>query len=221
MKTSTGTKTYPFDGEYLVAAKTAVVSPTQMNLLYIEVDNPVEISVPGYQASDLRVSINQGGSIKGGNGKYIVRPGKLTTKGNEAIITVSVIEDGKPMVMGAPKFRVKDVPLPVAKIPGARFKEGAFHITKSELNATGGIKAVLENFEFEGISFKVISFGMMGILKGENAEAESKGPRFTGDMNKIITNTKSGTKITLTNIKATRKGVPKPRDMGTITIFIK
>ena len=35
MKTETGTKIYPFEGEYLVAAKTAVVSPVNMNVLYL------------------------------------------------------------------------------------------------------------------------------------------------------------------------------------------
>ena len=44
MKTETGTKIYPFKGEYLVAAKTAVVSPVNMNVLYLEVDNPLKIS---------------------------------------------------------------------------------------------------------------------------------------------------------------------------------
>jgi hypothetical protein len=46
MKTETGTKTYPFKGSYLVANKTAVVSPVNMNILYLEVDNPLKISVP-------------------------------------------------------------------------------------------------------------------------------------------------------------------------------
>ena len=60
MKTSSGTKTYPFRGQYLVAAKTAVVSPTNMNILYLEVDNPLKISVPGYTAGKISAVINNG-----------------------------------------------------------------------------------------------------------------------------------------------------------------
>ena len=53
MKTESGTKTYPFKGSYLVANKTAVVSPVNMNILYLEVDNPLQISVPGFSAGDI------------------------------------------------------------------------------------------------------------------------------------------------------------------------
>ena len=222
MKTDNGIKMYPFKGEYLVASKSAVVSPTEMNLLYIEVDNPVEISVPGYQASDLKVKINQGGSIKGSKGKYIVRPGAVTKKGKEAIITVSVSKNGKTIVMGAKKFRVKDVPDPLPVIPGSRLKDGAFPIKKATLLAQGGIESKMPaDFAFKGIYYTVRSFGMIGILNGENAEAESKSPQFTPQMKKIIKNTKSGTKITITNIKAKRKGVNKLKELGNIVILIK
>ena len=60
MKTETGTKFYPFSGEYLVAAKTAVVSPVNMNILYLEVDNPLKISVPGYTAGEISAVITNG-----------------------------------------------------------------------------------------------------------------------------------------------------------------
>jgi hypothetical protein len=44
---------YPFEGGYQVAAKAVVVSPTKMNVLYIGVDNPMKISVPGVGAGDV------------------------------------------------------------------------------------------------------------------------------------------------------------------------
>jgi hypothetical protein len=37
MKTETGTKYYPFGGEYLVASKSVVVSPVNMNVFYLEI----------------------------------------------------------------------------------------------------------------------------------------------------------------------------------------
>ena len=58
MKTESGTKHYPFGGEYLVASKTVVVSPINMNVFYLEVDNPVKISVPGFAAADTGLHIN-------------------------------------------------------------------------------------------------------------------------------------------------------------------
>ena len=63
MKTETGTKTYPFKGSYLVANKTAVVSPVNMNILYLEVDNPLQISVPGFSAGEITASISNGSIV--------------------------------------------------------------------------------------------------------------------------------------------------------------
>ena len=55
----TRTKFYPFSGEYLVATKTAVVSPINMNILYLEVDNPLICSVPGYTAGEISAVISE------------------------------------------------------------------------------------------------------------------------------------------------------------------
>ena len=78
MKTDNGTKMYPFRGQYLVAAKTAVVSPTNMNILYLEVDNPLKISVPGYTAGVISAVINNGkvSVVKKSLGEYSARPSK-------------------------------------------------------------------------------------------------------------------------------------------------
>ena len=106
MKTETGTKMYPFNGEYLVAAKTAVVSPTNMNILYLEVDNPLKISVPGYTAGEITPSINNGNIIiddttktlteKNGNSKILIEcetiPQNLSISGFEYIINNNQIE---------------------------------------------------------------------------------------------------------------------------------
>ena len=41
-KTESGNKYFPFVGEYLVAAKQTVAAPTNMNVLYTQVDNPIK-----------------------------------------------------------------------------------------------------------------------------------------------------------------------------------
>jgi hypothetical protein len=64
MKTETGTKFYPFSGEYLVAKRTAVVSPTKMNILYSGLEaiggNPIQISVPGFSAGEITPVMSNG-----------------------------------------------------------------------------------------------------------------------------------------------------------------
>ena len=78
MKTETGTKMYPFSGEYLVASKSVVVSPVNMNVFYLEVDNPVKISVPGFAAADVSASMTNGSirATKKTTGEWIARPTK-------------------------------------------------------------------------------------------------------------------------------------------------
>ena len=109
MKTETGTKTYPFKGSYLVANRTAVVSPVNMNILYLEVDNPLKISVPGFAASEITAVLNNGKLVptKKSQGEFIARPSK---KGKAIVSLFANIDDGKKSKMGEMEFRVKPVP---------------------------------------------------------------------------------------------------------------
>ena len=93
MKTDMGTKMYPFKGSYLVANKTAVVSPINMNVFYLEVDNPVKISVPGFAAADITASMSNGNlrATKKSIGEYIARP----TKKGKSIVTLFATIEGK------------------------------------------------------------------------------------------------------------------------------
>jgi len=203
MKTASGTKMYPFNGEYLVAAKTAVVSPTNMNILYLEVDNPLKISVPGYTAGEISAVINNGNisATKKSLGEYSARPSK---KG-KALVTLYANVDGKRTNMGDMDFRVKKVPPPKAEIMGAKKENGDFVISKSRLITSGGIDAKLKDFDFKGIYYKVISFTLGGnTTKGFVENFQLQGANFTGKMDETIRNVKSGSKIYITNIKAKR-----------------
>ena len=65
---------FPFEHEYLVAAPSAAVSPTKMNVFYRGIDNPIEVSVPGFANENVRLSINGGNSLQNvGNGAYMVK----------------------------------------------------------------------------------------------------------------------------------------------------
>ena len=108
MKTDMGTKTYPFKGSYLVANKSVVVSPVNMNVFYLEVDNPVKISVPGFAAADITASMTNGNIkvTKKSAGEYTARP----TKKGKATVTLFTTIEGKRTRMGSMEFRVKEVP---------------------------------------------------------------------------------------------------------------
>tara|TARA_B110000008_G_scaffold138641_1_gene140532 strand:- start:14507 stop:16219 length:1713 start_codon:yes stop_codon:yes gene_type:complete len=202
MKTSSGTKTYPFRGQYLVAAKTAVVSPTNMNILYLEVDNPLKISVPGYTAGEISAVINNGkvSAVKKSLGEYSARPSK---KG-KAMVSLFAEVDGKRTKMGQMEFRVKEVPPPKAKVQFALDVNGTTVIDKMKMVNAGGLGAELKDFDFKGVRYVITSYRLSGVYKGEQMKEDAKGPKFTSKMINIIKNTKAGNAITISNIKAKR-----------------
>ena len=198
MKTETGTKYYPFGGEYLVASKSVVVSPVNMNVFYLEVDNPVKISVPGFAAADITASMSNGNmrATKKSSGEYIARPNK---KGKSTVTLFATIE-GKRTRMGAMEFRVKEVPPPKPYIGG----KSSGVIEKQRMLAAGGIQAKLEDFDFKGVRYKIISYSFTTVYKGDQVTETVKGQKFTQRINTIINNTKSGNSITVSNIMARR-----------------
>ncbi len=202
MKTSSGTKTYPFRGQYLVAAKTAVVSPTNMNILYLEVDNPLKISVPGYTAGEISAVINNGkvSAVKKSLGEYSARPSK---KG-KAMVSLFAEVDRKRTKMGQMEFRVKEVPPPKAKVQFALDVNGTTVIDKMKMVNAGGLGAELKDFDFKGVRYVITSYRLSGVYKGEQMKEDAKGPKFTSKMINIIKNTKAGNAITISNIKAKR-----------------
>jgi len=202
MKTANGTKTYPFGGQYLVAAKTAVVSPTNMNILYLEVDNPLKISVPGYTAGQISAVISNGkvSVVKKSLGKYSARPSK---KG-KAIVTLYANVEGKRTKMGQEEFRVKEVPPPKAVIMGAKNVSGTTVIDKMMMVNAGGILANLKDFDFKGVRYMITSYRLTGVYKGEQMKENTRGPQFSAKMVNIIKNIKSGNTITISNIQAKR-----------------
>jgi len=202
MKTDNGTKMYPFRGQYLVAAKTAVVSPTNMNILYLEVNNPLKISVPGYTAGQISAVINNGkvSVVKKSLGEYSARPSK---KGN-AVVTLYANVEGKRTKMGQEEFRVKEVPPPKPEVKFAANVKGELFIDKMKMVNAGGLSAKLKNFDFKGVRYIITSYKLTGMYKGEQQSDIVKGPKFSSKMEGIIKNTRSGNSITISAIKARR-----------------
>ena len=202
MKTDNGTKMYPFRGQYLVAAKTAVVSPTNMNILYLEVDNPLKISVPGYTAGQISAVINNGkvSLVKKSLGEYSARPSK---KG-KAIVTLYANVEGKRTKMGQEEFRVKEVPPPKPEVKFAANVKGELFIDKMKMVSAGGLSAKLKDFDFKGVRYIITSYKLTGMYKGEQQSDIVKGPKFSSKMEGIIKNTRSGNSITISAIKARR-----------------
>ncbi|HNW51241.1 MAG TPA: gliding motility protein GldM [Prolixibacteraceae bacterium] len=191
----------PFSGEYEVAAPTATISPSKMNVLYRGIENPLEISVPGVSSSQVRATIDNG-SIAQGQNQWVAKPTSLNTNTK---VTVYANLDGKEVLMGVKTFRVKDVPPPLATL--GVFTSGA-NIPRAYLNPlqVKNLTATLEDFLFD-LEFEVTSFDVsVPTGGGMTATASSSSELFTAAQKTLLTGVKKGDKIIFENIKARIKG---------------
>jgi len=207
-----GDQYYPFKGEYIVANKSFAVSPTKMNVLYTVIDNPVTVSVAGYQPDQVSLSMN-GGSIKTVSkkkGEYMVTPDNKM-RGKNVSISVSVRgDDGKRKSIGKMDFRVKQVPDP--KIFHLRNNK----VAKEEIIGKPTLSAQMVDFEFEGIVFKVVKFDIECV--GNVSKPFYGKKRIDSEVKQEIGRLKKGDKVIISNIVVKQKG-GNTRNMGPSTAF--
>lgn len=196
LKNPSGEDTLRFDfsQDYQVAAPSVSVSPTKMNVFYIGVDNPVDITAAGVPADKVSASLSGRGSISPrGSGKYNVR-----VKGGTEV-TVRVTADGKSL--GSKKFRVKRVPDPVAVIGTNKtnWKGGLWN--KSQIVGMRGIRAEMMNFDFD-LRFRVTGFDVTARVGGFYETEKSRSGAFTSKQKVLIRKLDRGDRVFLENITA-------------------
>jgi len=188
-------KAYPFKGEYMVARPSMAVSPTKMNVFYIGVENPVDISVAGAAPTDVVATVSGGGGsiVNKGQGHYIVK----VTSGNECSVNVSIKTKTGSKSMGSMKFRVKKVPSPQASFAGV---VGDGKVSKGELMNAGGVIPKLDDFVFD-LKFPVISWNMSIFINGAYADYTAQGPNATGQMKDLLGKVKPGQKVLIEEVR--------------------
>jgi gliding motility-associated protein GldM len=201
--------TRAFKKSYLVAEGSVVVSPTKMNVFYIGVDNPIEVSVAGVVPELVSITVTNATPRRVRN-SYVINPRRA---GNCWVSVYAKMGDGK-RFMGKREFRVKKVPNPVAKING---KTGGA-ITKSVLLAQIGVAAEMENFDFD-LKFTVTEFTVSTTIQGFLQEATSKNYKFTNEQKSIIRNLNRGQRVYLQDIKAIGPD-GSTRDLSTIALIL-
>jgi gliding motility-associated protein GldM len=201
LKSGTGeVKNYYFKNEFTVGRPATTISATKMNVFYIGVDNPVDISVPGVSMDQIRAEISYG-TLKRNpqDDHWTVQVPKAPAQGkNQVTISVYMLENGKAKKMGETMFRLKSVPDPIAKI--ANQTEGS--ISKTALKYSSSIVAKMpDDFDFD-LSFHVTSFDMV-YTRGETTMRETAtGTKFTEKMLQYIDNARTGQRITFERIIA-------------------
>ena len=205
----------------MVADKSFAVSPTKMNVVYRTLDNPISVSVAGYQPDQLSVSANSGelSPINRKKGEYSFRPDNslnikevkisLKVKGTDKIKSQSF----EPMI-----FRVLNVSKPDVKL-------GSIKGNKAKVEDIMGasLTARLKDFPFEGLGFRVEKFTV--ICTGRDASPKDflcKGNNISSEAIKYIRRLGKNTSITVKDVWVKRKGEdPVKVEQFSKTIFIK
>lgn len=168
------------------------VSPTKLNVLYCGVPNPLDIAVSGYKPDEIQVSIGKGtiepNQYPGGYVVRILEPG---------LVKIIVSSNGKELAIK--DFRAERVPDPIASV--GYFKPGE-KVKKNFLHVFSGVKAYLENFDFD-VTFSVINFTVSAtISEGVVKSVTSERAAFNAEQKELMMQALSGTKIYIENIKA-------------------
>ena len=187
---------YPYESEYVVARPALTVSAEKMNVMYAGLVNPISVSVPGVPNDRLTVSIDNGHLIARGNGKFDVQ---APVAGKSKVTVMALMENGERRAMGQIEFRVKDLPIPNAKIgdltSGGKMK-------KSTLQSLEAIYCEYEKFEFDAKA-RVVSYTFTSRSAGSLLQPVNKTGAFIDDgIRKTIKKANAGEQFTFENIKA-------------------
>lgn len=186
----------PFSIEYQVIEPSLVVSAEKMNVLYADIDNPLEISFSGVDLNKATVQSSNGAITVNGNVRS-VKPVNLGT----CKISVSAVVDGVNHSVNK-EFVVKKVPTPTPSVFGIKGKT----VSRSDLYQSQGVIAAMpEDFVFTGLTFKVTGFTVSVVQDGFLREESSTSTYFTEKQKNLIKNSKSN-KVIFSEIKAAGPG---------------
>lgn len=207
-------KPYPFAAEYQTFKPAATISADKMNVLYIGLQNPISVSVPGFPASAVTASISGGwklGSKKGNT--YMASGGKGA---REVKVTASVKTESGTKTMGTQTYRIRPVPLPQAKLGTI---DGSRPMSAGMIRAQRTVYASLgEGFAFEGVKFSVTKYTLVVSTKKGTKTKTFSGSSFAQAAG-LLGGLRRGDIVIITGIKT--KGPGGAKSIPGITIQVQ
>ncbi len=208
------TKSYKEVFNYEVGERSIAVSATKMNVFYIGVPNPVEVSAAGVNSNDIKVSMGGSGgcSIARAGGSFEVNCSTPTNSTQSASVNVTA-----PGLTASKDFRVKRIPDPVAKLGnerGGRIGNGTF-------KAYPGVFPVLDNFDFDARCV-ITDFLLVRQAKRQDAEfAKNDGGKYGGSAQDLVNKASAGDTYIFNDIKCKCPGDGAPRNIGQMVFTIQ
>ncbi|HMC97029.1 MAG TPA: GldM family protein, partial [Flavobacteriales bacterium] len=196
-----GTEEIPYTTSFQVMAPLLVASPTKMNVLYRGVDNPIELSVPGVPAERVQATLSNGRIVRSGNA--------WTASGlsgsNAELYAQAQMPDGTTRRIGPVKFRVKDLPTPMAYVSDRNALDT--RIKRATLTAAQGLTAKLPDTEFLA-KFQVLRFTLQVERGSQPIDRPVTGGLFDTDVKFIFSKLRPGDRVIFQDIKARLENAP-------------
>lgn len=209
------TQTFKKDFNYEVGERSVAISPTKMNVFYIGVNNPVEVSAAGVASSQIKVSMSgsgEGNISKNADGTYNVVVKKPTRKGEFAKINVTA-----PGMNASKDFRVKRIPDPVPKLSKSR----GGSMGSGEFKLQPGVFPVLENFDFDA-KCNIVGYRLVRVPKRQDPQvSDNRGGKFTQQSRDLIKKATPSDKFFFEDIKCKCPGDIAARDLGGMVFNIR
>ena len=194
---------YQFDASYVVGEPNVIVSPTAMNVMYIGILNPIDVSVPGISPDKIKIKVVNGTfttdkvkNSKGVNftGSWSVKPNAV---GQNVQVIVTADMNGKPMQYPPYEFRVKPLPTPTAVFGGKSIGS----IPRATAAAQQGVFAIMPDFDFD-LRYQVTGFTVLYNDKGNDYEEPSTNSNLTQKQKDLIGRLTRGKSLIIKDIKA-------------------
>ncbi|NVO02211.1 MAG: hypothetical protein HXX09_05865 [Bacteroidetes bacterium] len=167
----------------------AVISNDYLNILYLGIENPISIAVPGIPNDKFSVTITNG-SIRKDNGKYYIKVNDVPE------VAINVIVESK--LVNSSIYKVLKLPNPTLSI-GRFLGANSIAISRDELLKAGEIG--LSSFLPKELTYTIMSFSFSYSSNGNAIEKQNSGNIFTQDLIDAIENTKPNSKFYFESIK--------------------
>jgi gliding motility-associated protein GldM len=209
-----------FSTEWQSFQPAATISADAMNVLYIGLDNPISVSVPGFRAEDVQAVMTAGtGTLTKaqGTGKYVAKVQRV--QGSKTKITANVkMPDGTSRKMGEMEYRIREVPNPepmFGSLGSGAHAKGAL-LAQRTLNASLG-----SGFAFEGVNFRVTKFAALLVPKTGQARMIPVSGNSLQAVAAVVNAARAGDKLIIADVEADGPGGIKKKLTASLVIDIK
>ena len=189
------TKKYPFTVEYLVTEPVAVI--TSNDVLFAGVLNSVNVSVPGFSSSDIKLEVSNAMIFKRASG-FDIRPEKPSLP---CIISVYARRGDEMLCVCRKAYRVLTLPHPVASFDLASMRFEGGKIDKDTLLTVKKVSAYLDFELHKDARYAVLGFDMkFSDGNGGFKVLHSNSDSVTDSMLEEMKKAESGTTFFVTNV---------------------